>query len=190
MFNFAYKLKINSSLEIMKQVTAYMAFNGRLFETEEKCLAYEKKMAQYPKVKIINKKADNAYDIICHIVETWEKPSSQKKVEKYFIIGGRYKFIDMFGRYERLIMSENPFINSTETWNRSFAHFAKIILSGDELTDECVLKEVDKINESCTCKAHMLSAEIITPGRKWKIDNTQWRTGRIAPYTFTFEKKN
>lgn len=175
----------------MKQVIAYMAFNGRLFETEEKCLAYEKKMAQYPKVKVITKKADNAYDIICHIVETWEKPSSRKKVEKYFIIGGRYKFIDMFGRYERLIMSENLFKGTCrETWDMAVAHFAKIILSGDELTDEYILKEVDKINESCTFKGNMLSAEIITPDRKWKIDNPQWRTGRIAPYTFTIEKKN
>ena len=35
----------------MEKVIAYKAFNGRLFDTEEKCLAYEKKMSQYPKVK-------------------------------------------------------------------------------------------------------------------------------------------
>ena len=35
----------------MEKVITYKAFNGRLFDTEEKCLAYEKKMSQYPKVK-------------------------------------------------------------------------------------------------------------------------------------------
>ena len=36
----------------MEKVIAYKAFNGRLFDTEEKCLAYEKKMSQYPKVRL------------------------------------------------------------------------------------------------------------------------------------------
>ena len=32
----------------MEKIITYKAFNGRLFDTEEKCLAYEKKMSQYP----------------------------------------------------------------------------------------------------------------------------------------------
>ena len=47
----------------MEKVIAYKAFNGRLFDTEEKCLAYEKKMSQYPKVKESVDKAASFYII-------------------------------------------------------------------------------------------------------------------------------
>lgn len=43
----------------MEKVIAYKAFNGRLFDTEEKCLAYEKKMSQYPKVIMDSVKSDS-----------------------------------------------------------------------------------------------------------------------------------
>ena len=74
----------------MEKVIAYKSSNGRLFESEEKCLAYEKKLSQYPKVKTIVKKASPAYvvgtykdvDILNYITETQEKPYSQKRIDR------------------------------------------------------------------------------------------------------------
>jgi hypothetical protein len=71
----------------MEQVIAYKAFNGRLFDTEDKCIAYEKKMSQYPKVKETITKAADSYlvrgqyrplDIIRHTIETRNNPSHKK----------------------------------------------------------------------------------------------------------------
>ena len=61
----------------MEKVIAYKASNGRLFETEEKCLAYEKKLSQYPKVKESIDVAKPSYvdgqyknfDIVRHTIE-------------------------------------------------------------------------------------------------------------------------
>ena len=187
----------------MEKVIAYKASNGRLFESEEKCLAYEKKMSQYPKVKERIDVAAPSYmiggeykdiDIVRHTIETWEKPSSVKKVEKYFIVGGKYKFIDLFGKHEVSVMNGGlfPMGGLSMNWYLAFRYFAELILLGNELTDEFVESEVKKINHLIVDKNGIddgkLVVNVIEPNKKWEIDNPSWRRGIVAPYTFTMEK--
>lgn len=185
----------------MEKVIAYRASNGRLFESEEKCLAYEKKMSQYPKVKESIDVAAPSYiiggqyrdvDIVRHTIERWEKPSSAKKVEKYFIVGGKYKFIDLFGKHEVSVMNGGVSLDGklSMNWYLGFRHFAEQILLGNELTDEFVCDEVEKINKENDNGYNevKLVVNIIEPNKKWEIDNPSWHSGRYAPYTFTMEK--
>lgn len=180
----------------MEKVIAYKSFNGRLFDTEEKCLAYENKMSQYPKVKESIDVAAHSYlirgqykdiDIVRHTIERWEKPSSRKSVEKYFIVGGKYKFIDMYGKHESSVMNGGVFYGDrlSMNWYLAFRHFTEQILLGNELTDEFVRSEVEKINKENEVK---LVVNVIKSGKKWEIDNPSWIGGAIAPYTFTMEK--
>ena len=191
----------------MEKVIAYKASNGRLFETEEKCLAYEKKMAQYPKVKESIVKAAPSYlvdgeyediDIVRHTIEKWDKPYSAKKIEKYFIVGGKYKFIDLHCKHEYSVMNGGVFGGLTPmgglsmNWYTAFRYFCEKILLGNELTDEFVCDEVKKINhlivDECGLTNGKLVVNIIEPGKKWEIDNPSWHSGASAPYTFTMEK--
>lgn len=187
----------------MEKVIAYKSFNGRLFDTEEKCLAYEKKMSQYPKVKESIDVAAPSYliggeykdiDIVRHTIERWEKPSSAKKVEKYFIVGGKYKFTDLYGKHEVSVMNGGVFPggNLSMNWYLAFRYFCEKILLGNELTDEFVRDEVEKINHLIVDKNGIIDGElvvnIIESNRKWEIDNPSWHSGIVAPYTFTMEK--
>lgn len=183
----------------MEKVMAYKASNGRLFESEEKCVAYEKKLSQYPKVKERIDVAAPSYlvggqykdiDIVRHTIETWEKPSSVKKVKKYFIVGGKYKFIDLYGNHEFSVMNGGvfPFGNLSMNWYLGFRHFAEQILLGNELTDEFVEGEVEKINEANGYNVGKLVVNIVEPNKKWEIDNPAWVGGAVSPYTFTMEK--
>lgn len=61
----------------MEKIIAYKSNNGRLFETKEKCLAYENKIAQFPKVTEITTQALGKYlvggkyvktDIVKHVM--------------------------------------------------------------------------------------------------------------------------
>lgn len=76
----------------MEKIIAFKAFNGRLFETKEKCEKYESKMKKYPITKIVrtqqkkpyyyeNEIADNEE---IYLVEetTWTSPT-YKKTKKY-----------------------------------------------------------------------------------------------------------
>lgn len=182
----------------MEKVIAYKSFNGRLFESEEKCLAYEKKMSQFPKVKERIDIAAPSYlvggqykdvDIVRNTIERWEKPSSRKSVEKYFIVGGKYKFIDLYGKHEASVMDGGvfPMCGLSMNWYLGFRHFAEQVLLGNELTDEFVKCEVEKLNEENEVK---LAVNVIESGKKWEIDNPSWHSGVVAPYTFTMEKLN
>lgn len=182
----------------MEKVIAYKASNGRLFDTEEKCLAYEKKMSQYPKVKESIDVAALSYlvggqykdvDIVRHTIERWEKPSSVKKVEKYFIVGGKYKFIDLYRKHEASVMDGGVSLDGklSMNWYLGFRHFAEQILLGNELTDEFVKDEIEKINEENKVK---LVVNVINSNKKWEIDNPAWVGGAVSPYTFTMEKLN
>lgn len=189
----------------MEKVIAYKSFNGRLFDTEEKCLAYEKKMSQYPKVKESIDVAAPSYmvggqykdvDIVRHTIERWEKPSSSKSVEKYFIVGGKYKFIDLYRKHESSVMNGGVFPGGklSMNWYLAFRHFAEQILLGNELTDEFVESEVEKINEVNVSKNGVdvarLVVNIVEPNKKWEINNPAWVGGAVSPYTFTMEKLN
>ena len=181
----------------MEKVIAYKAFNGRLFESEEKCLAYEEKLSQYPKVKENIDVAAPSYliggkykdiDIVRHTIERWEKPSA-KKVEKYFIVGGKYKFIDLHRKHESSVMNGgvSPDCNLSMNWYLGFRHFAEQILLGNELTDNFAKSEVEKMNEENETK---LVVNVIKSDKKWEIDNPKWHSVAVAPYTFTMEKLN
>ena len=184
----------------MEQVIAYKAFNGRLFDTEDKCIAYEKKLSQYPKVKETTIKADDGYitnkvghgeyvstDIVKHVIETWEKPSSQKNTEVFYIVGGKYKFIDIYGKHGASLMSGSTNKDTSTEWYLGAKHFAELILKGKELTDEFIQNDINMMNEINYMKFTM---NVIEPNKKWEIDNPEWKTGKIAPYTFTIEKIN
>lgn len=191
----------------MEKIIAYKAFNGRLFDTEDKCIAYENKLSQYPKVKKTTKRAEDSYitnkighgeyvstDIVQHVIETWEKPSSQKKTEVFYIVGGKYKFIDTHGKHGASLMSGSTYLFNTDDtsteWYLGAKHFAEQILKGHELTDDFVLSEINKMNEinSIDCRYGKLTTEVIQPNKIWKIDNPRWHTGAVAPYTFIMEK--
>lgn len=180
----------------MEKIIAYKSFNGRLFETEEKCLAYEKKLSEYPKVKESVVKACPSYvvggtyediDILRYTTETREKPSSRKKIDRYYIVSGKYKFIDLHNQHNASVMDGTLFQNGkvSMNWYLAFRHFAEQILLGNELTDDFVKTEVDAINEENQLK---LEVNVIEPNKKWEIDNPSWKSGIIAPYTFTIEK--
>ena len=111
----------------MEQVIAYKAFNGRLFDTEDKCIAYEKKMFQYPKVKETITKAADSY-----------------------LVGGKYKFIHKSGKHEVSVMNGGVFPNGGDlsmNWYLAFRHFAEQILLGNELTDEFIQNNINVMNE-------------------------------------------
>jgi len=169
----------------MEKVTAYKANNGRLFETEEKCLAYEKKLSQYPKVKEETTKSLTYGDIVMHTKKIKKSPNSDLIKEKYFIVGDKYKFMDEFSQHEHSVMNSIPTKIIPMAWYLAFRHFAEMILNGNELTDNLVKEEIEKINDFNEIK---LSYEIIEPNRKWKIDNPKWKSGAVAPHTFTMEK--
>ena len=181
----------------MEKVIAYKASNGRLFESEEKCLAYEKKMSQYPKVKEKIDVAARSYlvggqykdiDIVRHTIERWDKPSSKKSFEKYFIVGGKYKFVDLFAKHEATVMNGGVFPcgGLSMNWYLAFRYFCEKILLGNELTDEFVKSEVEKINEEH--EGVRLVVNIVESNKKWEIDNPSWYSGIGATYTFTMEK--
>lgn len=142
----------------MEKIIAYKSFNGRLFETEEKCLAYEKKLSEYPKVKESVVKAMPSYvmdgtyediDILCYTTETREKPNARKRIERYYIVGGKYKFIDIHNQHRASVMDGALFQNGkvSMNWYLGFRHFAEQILLGYVLTDDFVKAEIDAINE-------------------------------------------
>ena len=189
----------------MEKIIAYKSLNGRLFETEEKCLAYEKKLSEYayekklseyPKVKESVVKAMPSYvvggtyediDILRYTIETREKPHTKKKIERYYIVGGKYKFIDLFKQIDIFVMNGTLFKNGkvSMNWYLAFCHFAEQILLGNELTDDFVKEKIDAINEVNKIK---LDVKVIEPNKKWEIDNPSWKSGITAPHTFTIEK--
>ena len=77
--------------------------------------------------------------------------------------------------------------NLSMNWYLAFRHFAEQILLGNELTDEFVKSEVEKLNEENEVK---LVVNVIKSDKKWEIDNPSWIGGSVAPYTFTMEKIN
>jgi hypothetical protein len=162
-------------------------------------------MSQYPKVKESIDVAARSYmvggqykdiDIVRHTIERWEKPSSRKSVEKFFIVGGKYKFIDLYGKHEVTVMNGGVFPGGrlSMDWYLAFRYFCEKILLGNELTDEFVCDEIKKINHLYVDKNGIddakLVVNIVEPNKKWEIDNPSWRTGRVDPYTFTMEKIN
>ena len=178
----------------MEKVVAYKAFNGRLFDTEEKCLAYEKKIAQYPKIKETISNADNEViggtevqvDVVEHTIQTKEKPSSQIKKETYYIVGGKYKltgcyFLHM--KYNVLTAPEKQIYGDYAMADRAVARH---ILNGNKIN----LNELERIATmfKMANKYSKMTATEIVPNQKWKIEDIRWQQGSIKPIIITIEK--
>ena len=171
----------------MEKITAYKAFNGRLFETEEKCLAYEKKYAEYPKVKYST--IPQVEGVVKCVKSTWEKPSSQRKDESYFLVGGKYKVYG-FGKVNVDKLTHISFISDNHeplikiavkvilengvTFNTKLAEKVRDIY--DERRQNAMAKSPYKFNTS--------KAEITETDNKtfWEIEDKLWRTGCTGPY--------
>ena len=123
---------------------------------------------------------------------TQKKPYAQKKVTKYFVVCGKYKFIDTFGMHESSVMNGFVLYNNkvAMNWYLAFRHFVEKIILGYELTDKFVCSEIEKINEENKYNTQKLVVNVLVPNKKWEIDNPSWVSGCVAPYTFTMEKIN
>lgn len=191
----------------MEKITAYKAFNGRLFDSEEKCLAYEKKHSEYPKVKETINVALPRYSVNDGYIpvpidkftkETWKTPSSQKKTEVYYIVCNKYKFTPLSVNLDCELMggcvfdAERP----TTNWYNVARYFAELIILGNELTDEFITRKIDELNNmnrpSTYPKESLYTTDFVAyvmeQGKVWKIDNPSWQRGVIAPHTFLIEK--
>lgn len=172
----------------MEKVTAYKAFNGRLFETEEKCLAYEKKYAEYPKVKYttIPQEVDG---VVKCVKSTWEKPSSQRMDESYFLVGGKYKLYSLGNRNVEELRNIGFYTDSHEPLIKIAA---KVILeNGGTFNTKLAEKVCDIYNERrqnamarSPYKFNCTKAEITETDNKtyWDIEDKLWRTGCTGPY--------
>ena len=180
----------------MEQVIAYRAFNGRLFDTENKCIAYEKKMAKYPRTTDETKKADNTIvpyknpieiDIVRHIVKTQQKPSSQININIYYIVAGKYKFTGCrdFHMMQNVL---DPFKQEKnfDDYALNDRVIAEYILQGNELTDTNLQTIVDKFHQHD--KYSQMYLTIIEPNKKWRVEDLRWQHGALAPNTITIEK--
>lgn len=179
----------------MEQVTAFRANNGKLFETAEKCVAYEKKLAQYPKV---TEKVTNAdmclighgkkrfINIQYHELRQQEKPSSQIKVERWYIVGDRYKFTGC--DKGRMLHAAYTFENVFDYYGKMDVAFAEHILNGNELNDKEVEMLASKFREFD--KQSQMAVTILEPNRKWRVEDLRWLSGSRAPFIVTIERLN
>lgn len=183
----------------MEKVIAYKSFDGKLFLTEKKCLEYEDEIRQYPKVTETVTKADPVYrrqcnkelvdvDIIRHTVTTQEKPSSQKKTDVYYIVGGKYKFSDC-DNYRMMVgcIEKCEFDPTDQYWwwiaDRAIANY---ILSGNELNDRTANELVEMFRK--TDPYSKMQVTVIEPDKKWKFEDVRWHDGSIRPNFVTIEK--
>lgn len=175
----------------MVEVIAYKSFNGRLFESEEKCLAYEKKWSQYPKVKEVVEVAKdfkgNDVAILKKTISRWNTPSSQRKDEVFYIVGGKYKVV---GKYnlDCDLMTNAPNNHQQFNWGNFCTFIAERILSGFELTDESVECYLTIFNEIIKEDCVTFDVRILEKNKKWEFFNPKYLTGAIAPRIFTIEK--
>lgn len=172
----------------MEKVIAFKAFNGRLFETEEKCLAYEKKYAEYPKVKYttIPQEVDG---VVKCVKSTWEKPSSQRKDESYFLVGDKFK---LFSWKKRNVdeLTHISFISDSHEPLIKIA--AKVILENGGTFNTKLAEKVRDIYDERRQNAMAKNpyrfigtkAEITETDNKtfWEIEDKLWRSGSCGPY--------
>lgn len=175
----------------MEQVTAYKAFNGRLFDTEDKCIAYEKKLSQYPKIVhdverveyILDNGEKSNVDIIKHTISTQKKPSSQKEIEVYYI-AGNYKLTATSDYHISNLTTENLY-KYYEMVDR--AVIRKIVL-GEEINDETLSEIREKYHQMDIFSR--MEYNTLVEGKKWEMQDSRWKSGTIKPYIFTIEKIN
>lgn len=180
----------------MEQVIAYKAFNGRLYETAEKCLAYEKKMAKYPKRTDETIKAEPTYlpyekpievNIVKHIIKTQAKPSAKVKYEKYYVVGDKYKFTGCMDFHMMLgVLDHYKEEKNYQDYAMNDRVIAEFILKGNELTDKNLQAIVDKFHQYD--KHSKMTLTILETNKKWRVEDLRWQSGQLAPNIVTIEK--
>lgn len=183
----------------MEKVIAYKAANGKLFLTEQECVAYENKLAQYPKKKVKEEKSKQTFcfgkwmdvDIVKHTESVWEKPSSQRKDNVYYIVGGKYKFtnsMDDIHNFNCQLMQgislDARYPSNVDIFNLA-RYFAERIIFGDDFNDEYMSNSENSLSDLSKYKVEI---RVVEPDRKWVIDNPSWHRGIIRPITFEIEK--
>lgn len=159
----------------MERVTAYKAYNGRLFESEDKCLAYEEKMRQYPKTN---------EEILPQIIEginrvsvSYQKsPCATTIRNSYFLVADNKFKITGFGNSVPMLDIHNA--------NMKFASMLEIIAaimlneSGD--VNDFVIKDImSKFEENDRGKPEL---KLDTDNKTyWIIEDLRWHRGIYAP---------
>lgn len=193
----------------MEQVTAYKSYNGRLFETAEKCLAYEKKQKQYPKVKEeveyamqwdFDKVQNLPFERIeKHIITTRKTPSANRQISIFYVVDGKYKFTDDFNVLDRELMQdimhpreETPYMPSVtghdEGINKPRSEYYHVLNIGRILARKLLLGEkIEKaIDEVVTSfrefdKRYAYLECIKVDNKHWTIEDKRWHHGSIRP---------
>ena len=180
----------------MEKVTAYKAFNGRLFLSEEDCLRYEKKMSAYPKRTELTETADDIcspdgtrtlVDIVKHTVKTKTSPSSETKSEVFYVVGGKYKLSGCCKEETMLHRCMNPDSQDAYTyWGFVDQAVAEYILYGGTIDLHALTEICERYHERE--KYSRMHFEVLEPLRKWRIEDLRWHGGSIAPFFVIIEK--
>lgn len=166
----------------MEKVIAFKAFNGKLFETEEKCLAYEKKYAEYPKTEVnILPQVEGVEKY--RIVEQ-KTPYATKNEQTFFLVNNLYKVSELGGHYVHNI--PNVDVNLNE-WQPLEKITCKVILDNNTFNDDLAQKICD-IYDQCQKKSPFIShsgvkIQVTETDHKtyWVIEDLAWRTGTVSP---------
>lgn len=185
----------------MKKIIAFKAENGRLFESEQKCLAYEEVLRAYPKVdeaieygtctegQPLNVKILTFDRVAKHTITTQRAPRARKVKEVFFVIDGKYKMYDDFGLYEKTVMHDvmgepfarKPYIDYTFT-----AKFvAQKLLQGVPLK-QAVSEVAQAFHENndhskVVCYAGGNEGEWVLEDERWKSGHCRGNRLHIIP---------
>lgn len=188
----------------MRKVIAFRAFNGRLFEDEQKCYEYEQELALYPKVKrlefhskplVLTDGRKVPLNIYKYVTEVQERPNSQKETDTEYVVDDKYRFKGLSTDLDIDLMSGNLRLNGihTSNWRNAARLFAEMIIDGESLDDKSIRLSISKLNllnreiKELPCKTD-LQVKVLQKNQKWEISNPAWRTGIIPPYIFTIER--
>ncbi len=194
----------------MEKVTAYKSYNGRLFESEEKCLAYENKMKKYPKVKESVEYGEQ-YDINLmkeitfnkvekHTIITQNSPSGLKKMEIFYLIDKKYKLHDDFNTLDGELMHDimiprerKPYLPDAkghcyDDGSKPSEYYAPMnvcrILARKLLygieVEQAIKQCIAEFKEFAPKQNELLGCEVID-GKHWVIENKRWHSGVTKP---------
>lgn len=167
----------------MEKITAYKAFNGKLFESEEKCLAYEKKMSAFPK-HFVNEKTNSMFDIVLHEEYVKTAPNQPKeRTERYIIINKKIKLsghlypVDVehvlnFNEYDLAITEQD-----SKCWGGLLVYLTKLILRFNNFNDKFAEQVIDVFNKDNHLKVQITDSK---PNKMWYFEDIRWHYGFIA----------
>lgn len=164
----------------MEKITAYRAFNGKLFETEEKCLAYEMKMSQYPKSE--RETQTNPLFDVSYIVEYEKKtPNVTRQVTDQYVLVNGHKIRGFI--YEddiKAIMTFKDTMITQQELNNSFnlpLVVVKSILQNGKFDLKCAEYICGKFNEGKQESFMQMSKAL----NIWHLDDIRWHRGSMKP---------